>query len=279
MSEVNGFGVDKIERYKWDDISDEPGKLEYIDKHALHVDAGYQRSLSPHTSRNIASSWSWMACGAITVARRSGKYYVIDGQHRVEAARKRSDIRELPCVVFHTKDIREEAIGFVDANVNRKPLSPIDRHNANLVANDDRARQIQQVINDTGLELNPHPTRPEHIQTVTALYQAFDKGGASHLYNVLSLAKAVSTDTFITAYLFKGIDYIASRLDITDPKLRARFVKTGYKKLKEGITKAAIYYDASNPRTWALGMIKAINYGYPANRRYELFTETENSIE
>ena len=141
----NGTKVDKIERYGWT-YRDEPGELKYINKNLLEIDESYQRTHNREKARSMASAWSWVACGTIIVGYRCGVYFVIDGQHRVIASRFRSDIIELPCIVFKTEDREEEASGFLNANTLRKPVRIIDKYKALLVAKDDLALYIKDVL-------------------------------------------------------------------------------------------------------------------------------------
>src|SRR5947207_2595614 len=79
--------------------------LQFCAPGELAVDASYQRGLEDTRSRDlikrIAAHWNWDLCQPLVVARRQGgALYVIDGQHRLEAARQRGDIAQLPCVVL-----------------------------------------------------------------------------------------------------------------------------------------------------------------------------------
>jgi hypothetical protein len=94
-------GTDKVARYGWT-VTDEPGVLRMLHKDHLLVPAEYQRDANEDKVRKIASEWSWLSFGAVIVGHRGGKYYTIDGQHRVLAAKRRSDVGEVPCVVFKT---------------------------------------------------------------------------------------------------------------------------------------------------------------------------------
>src|SRR6185295_1898141 len=93
-------GETKVKIYKWASL-DSPGIPYLLQKGMLQIDRDYQRVLSEARVLSLAQSWSWLACGSLLVAERSpGEFFVFDGQHRLEAANRRSDIDELPCVVF-----------------------------------------------------------------------------------------------------------------------------------------------------------------------------------
>lgn len=130
-SEQNAKGSDKIERYGWK-VRDEKGNLEWLPKNNLHIDKAYQRNLSEEKRLRIASNFSWIAFGALSVALRpDGTFWIIDGSHRHAAAMSRSDIKDVPCVLFSTVgDGVDEANGFLALNTARKPLEYLDKFNA-----------------------------------------------------------------------------------------------------------------------------------------------------
>jgi hypothetical protein len=102
--------------------------LQYCSPDQLQVDESYQRSLFVPSSqtliRKIAVYWDWGLCQPLFVARRSdGGLYVVDGQHRLEAAKLRGDIQQLPCVISHFDSAAEEAASFVALNQQRRPLN------------------------------------------------------------------------------------------------------------------------------------------------------------
>lgn len=101
----------KIDRYGWT-VKDKPGEMKMLHKSVLKVHPSYQRHALKQKIASIASSWSWVAAGAIIVGERGGEYWVIDGQHRVLAAHNRADIDKLPCIIFVTDDVKQEARGF-----------------------------------------------------------------------------------------------------------------------------------------------------------------------
>lgn len=86
--------VTKVERFGWT-IKDAPGVMTLLDKKVLQIHQDYQRQAIVSKIRAITATWSWVACGAIIVGKRCGEYWVIDGQHRVLAARQRADITAL----------------------------------------------------------------------------------------------------------------------------------------------------------------------------------------
>ena len=118
--EITHVGLDKVQRYGWV-TAHAQGRFEMINKRLLNVNTEiYQREASKTKVLELASNWSWIACGALIVADRDGVYWVADGQHRKLAADKRSDIKELPCMVFTVAT--REAVAAASTTARRKQM-------------------------------------------------------------------------------------------------------------------------------------------------------------
>lgn len=122
----------------------------------LMIDDSYQRSIEGGASQKAilkyATGWDWRLCLPLLGSRRrDGKIYIIDGQHRVEAARLRGDIPWLPVVIFDLDDPKQEAELFVAANRSRRPMGQLDDFHAAIVAGDPKATAISAAIEEAGL--------------------------------------------------------------------------------------------------------------------------------
>lgn len=133
--------------------------LQYCTPDQLQIDPDYQRGIEAGPSqtliRRIAMHWDWTLCQPLMVARRShGALYVVDGQHRLAAAKLRGDIWQLPCVVTAFPDAAGEAAAFVALNQARRPLQRLDVFRAALAAGDEDAKTILAAIEEAGLKLS-----------------------------------------------------------------------------------------------------------------------------
>ena len=103
----------------------------------------YQRPLQKHV-RQIAKDWNEDKCDPLMVNYRAdGFFYVIDGQHRYEAAKMRG-IESLVCVCFVGLSLKEEADIFTEQNEGTKKLTPYDTYKANIC----RGNEIDLAIHD-----------------------------------------------------------------------------------------------------------------------------------
>lgn len=163
------------DRLKCNPALGNPPVLQFVAPAQLHIDRSYQRSLDAEASksliRRIAQFWDWALCQPLNVARRAdGKLYVIDGQHRLAAARLRRDIPHLPAVVLEYATIADEAASFVHLNQQRRPLTRLDLFKAAVASGDTEATLIAAAITAAGLSIAPHSN-----------YTAWKPGEISHL--------------------------------------------------------------------------------------------------
>ena len=82
-----------------------PPTLEWVALDRLLVDDSYQRRADDGRSKvligQIARGWDWRLYQPLSVSRRAGgELFVVDGQHRLAAARMRGDIPHLPVVIL-----------------------------------------------------------------------------------------------------------------------------------------------------------------------------------
>lgn len=86
-------------RYGWLPLNQPPGEQRQLPVDQLLIDDAYQRGENTAEIRNISRDFNWAAFGSISVAEDpDGKLYVIDGQQRTAAARKRG-IPDVPAMV------------------------------------------------------------------------------------------------------------------------------------------------------------------------------------
>jgi hypothetical protein len=127
----------------------------------LHIDPSYQRDASSEAQlliKRIAQTWNWDLCQPLVVARRQGlieQLFVIDGQHRLAAARLRGDIDQLPCVILSYANAADEAKNFVTLNQQRRPLSKLELFKAAVASGDAQAIEIVAAMNEAGLSIAP----------------------------------------------------------------------------------------------------------------------------
>jgi hypothetical protein len=156
--------------------------LQYLLPQQLEIDPGYQRSLDSGQSqtlvRRIAQHWNWDLCQPLVVARREdGALFVIDGQHRLAAARLRGDIHQLPAVVVQYACTEDEAASFVHLNQQRRALTKLDIFKAAVASGDGVVGKIVEALAVARLSVAPHsnPTawKPGMVANIAGIEAAW----------------------------------------------------------------------------------------------------------
>lgn len=253
-------GVNKQERYKWS-VKDEPGRYKKIEKHKLQVDYSYQRDTKAEKIKAIRSSWSYVACGAISVSERDdGSYYVIDGQHRVLAAMARSDISHLDCMVFQLNSSREEAIGFLAAQVQRKPVTASEKFKAEIVAGDKDAIFIANLLNSSGYKISDsqHGGKVRCIGALLSCVRADREVMARAWPAVVAAASGKSVDSRVVKAFF-WLEKNADGNSLSDPFWIKRVSQVGQDQFVSAAIKAGAYYSGGGGSVWGPAMQMEMN--------------------
>lgn len=256
-------GLDKIQRYEWK-LADEPGVFLEIPKGDLLVDNSYQRhGTSTKESKviELAKNWSWVACGVIVVVERGDGWYVVDGWHRVLGARKRSDIKLLPCMVFRELDIKEEAAGFLRSNTLRKPLHSVYRYHAMLVAGDEKAKWVRGLLEKAGRRAAENASA-QTISCISALFASWPfRDDLDRIWpTFIRLTEGRNMHNVILQALVYIESHLADGKSITDRDIERRILKCGMDELLKGVTRAIEYRSKGGTKVWAEGVLNALNH-------------------
>lgn len=161
-------------------------KIADIPVDLLELDHSYQR-VETGNAKNIADNWDDNACEFLLVSYRNGKFYVIDGQHRMIAA-KIKGIESLPCVILVGLSKSEEARRFSVQGMGRRKLTPNDTFKANIecgnieykeVATDMEIKRICDkygvTISKSNFNLNYNPKR---LRSISRSRRIIDSAGS-----------------------------------------------------------------------------------------------------
>lgn len=266
-------GKKKVDLYKWG-VKDSPGVLRMIDKHEIAVEHLYQRDAKHRRALEIAGSWSWVACGALVVAQRDGRYWVIDGQHRLLAAMQRTDISLLPCVVFATHDLQPEAAGFVSANTMRGPVRMMEHFRASILAQDPHCLALLALCKQYGAKI---PTtangvgnsEPGEISCMGLLSRIFaDNPDVAERSFALCVDLAMRESLPVSFILLAGIRDLDRLIPgcLSDGRFCERIYRAGATALIAAAKKYSALMGRGGAKTYALGMLGEINKGL--HRKY-----------
>ena len=233
-----------------------------LPKNALRIDPTYQRDVAVDKVSAITAAWSWVSLGAIVVGERQGQYWVIDGQHRVLASMRRSDITHLPCVVFQTADVKEEAKGFLNLNTGRKPVTAIGKQKALVAAGDEVAVFVHAQLEMIGLTVVQSPKAARQIKAVAwCMKRAAENKESFQVVLRLAVELSDKDSAHVAEKLLEALWFINQRIGLSDKRLVARMKEKGASELIAGANRAAAYYTSGGGKVWAEGMLAEINKG------------------
>lgn len=256
-----GQGPSKVEHHGWQ-LVDEPGVCIELSKMELHIDPSYQRTEDfDQRANRIAANWSWVALGVLIIAEREHTYFVVDGQTRLAAALKRSDIDLLPCIVFKGMTQKKEASGFIRINTGRKNVMLYDKWRAGLVAQDAEIQAMVALIEASGYQISRAPAAGGPIIRCLGTFQTcyrLDHLAMRELWPALCNAyDGQCIDERVLAgsfYLFRNAANKASK-----EALKAGLKRVGVEKLRLAATKASMVYSRGGHKVWALAMLDELN--------------------
>ncbi|MBI1214566.1 MAG: hypothetical protein GC185_01950 [Alphaproteobacteria bacterium] len=186
------------------DLSPYP-ELLWIDLPLLQIDKTYQRSVEGKASQKlinaVAAGFDWALFTPPTIcAIEDGKFNVIDGQHRVLAARKRGGIPKLPCYKIDAVSTQQQAAHFTALNQNRVRMHTVDMYHARLAAGESLARKVESACQAAGVRICKAPFQtaqmpPGMTQAVGTLERALQKHPRDAVIRSLKVLKEAHPET------------------------------------------------------------------------------------
>lgn len=142
----------KAEHYDWVKPGD-VGKQVRLEINSLKIDHSYQRGeVSEVNTLALARGFDWVAFNSIVVMQReNGDMYVVDGQQRLLAARKRGDINDVPCLLFKSEGRDHEAMAFISLNIRRAKVRAADKFKAAVLAKLSPEKDIAEWLSNLGM--------------------------------------------------------------------------------------------------------------------------------
>lgn len=145
-----------MERYDWARPGDR-GRRAEVPVSEIKIDRSYQRpECSEKNTLMIAREFDWDVFGSLTLMQReNGDKYVVDGQQRLLAVRRRGDINRVPCLIFQSDGRDHEARAFAKINMGRTPVTSHAKYRALVKSKENPYHQIDQWIHSEGMEVRP----------------------------------------------------------------------------------------------------------------------------
>ena len=140
------------------------------------VDRKFQRPLNERFVVKIVDDYDPKQLGVIVCNRRwDGTYSVVDGQHRLEAM-KRKGRKQLTAVVFEV-DAQDEGAIFNALQKNRRAVTPIESHHALVFSKDPDAMALDRITRNAGFRI-----QTDSVSCIGTLRKHIERGWALNNY-------------------------------------------------------------------------------------------------
>lgn len=148
--------------------------MEWLPIDALVIDHSYQRTITSRRSqkniKQIIKNFQWRKFTPVVVSKNEDETYsVIDGQHRLEAAKVLGDIDELPCYIVDSDDTREQARSFVSINRDRVSMNPFNLHKSLAASGESIDCYVDEFCDRIGIRLSENGQLNKDPSTTLAL--------------------------------------------------------------------------------------------------------------
>lgn len=161
--------------------------FKYIRYEDLAIESAYQRPPSPQLINRIAKDFQPDKAWPLRVNFRDGRYYVVDGQHRLVAGHK-AGIKQFLCHVQAGKSLEEEAQFFWETQSKqaRRNLTAFQLFNARVASQEPVALRVKELCENVGIHIAGHLDKGGDCQCVSALEDCIRQFGTDALVMALN---------------------------------------------------------------------------------------------
>lgn len=159
--------------------------ITYLQIDQLELEA-YQRPLKdgPRSVLKKSNPWSAGRCDPLCVAVDGGHYYVVDGQHRAELAR-RAGVQEVPCILHYGWSYAQRAEEFERRNRDKSSPSPVAIFISQREQGKPCAVAIDRALTARKLKITAS-SGPACVRCPDVLRRAYDRGLLEALLDVVT---------------------------------------------------------------------------------------------
>lgn len=171
-----------------------------------------QRELRPSFVEQLYADFDPDMFGTPEVSFREGYYYVVDGQHRIEAAKKYLGIWEeqsVECWVWEGLTAKDEAKLFLKLN-NRLTVHAFDKIMAAVHAGDPTAVAIYQIVESLDLHIARNKGQ-NSVSAVGALQRVYSRDGEDALSRGLEIIRDSYGSAGLDAQMIDGFGKLCQR--------------------------------------------------------------------
>lgn len=185
-------------------------RLRWVPIAKMKVNPLAQRELNPARVNALAADFDPEEIGAPTVNLRDGNYYIVDGQHRIEAMKQIGwGDQQVQCWTYEGLTEAEEAEKFLKIN-NYLTVDALPKFRTSVMAGREVESDIDRVVRAQGLCVSRDKT-PGAIGAVGTLRRIYMRSGPKTLARSLAIIRDAYGDAGLEAAVIDGISLVCQR--------------------------------------------------------------------
>jgi hypothetical protein len=195
-------------------------RLRWVPIAEMRVSPLAQRELNRARVDKIAADFDLEQIGTPTVNERNGHYYIIDGQHRVEALREIGwGDQQIQCWTYVGLTEEDEAEKFLKLN-DTLTVNAFAKFRVGVQAGRVEECDIDRIVRAQGLRVS-QDGKDGAISAVGSLRRVYKQAGPGQLARSLRIIRDAYGDAGLDASVISGIGLLCARYDSTLDETRA----------------------------------------------------------
>ena len=189
-------------------------RLQWVPLDRMRVNPLAQRDLRPARVSRLAACFDLEQMGAPTVSARGGWYYLIDGQHRIEALKQWLGTwvgQEVQCWTYEGLTEAQEAELFLTLN-DVLAVPAYARYQVSVQAGRPGEADVDRIVRALGLRIAPGRAGGG-ICAVATLRRVYGRGGAAVLSKALRIIRDAYGEAGLDGPVIDGIGLLCQRYD------------------------------------------------------------------
>jgi hypothetical protein len=209
-------------------------RLRWVPIALMTVSPLAQREVNQNRVDHIVATFDLEQIGTPTVNKRDGVWFVIDGQHRIEALRQIGwGDQQVQCWAYEDLTEQEEAEKFLKLN-DYLAVNALARFRVAVQAGREVECDVDRIVRSQGLVVSKDKI-PGGIGAVGTLLRVYDRSGAAILRQTLAVVRDAYGDPGMEAAVLDGIGLFCQRyqgeMDVAAVVTRLSSVSAGMHRL------------------------------------------------
>lgn len=179
-----------------------------------------QRELNINWVKKLAADFDLEQIGTPTVNERAKHFYVIDGQHRVEALREIGwGDQQIQCWAYQGLTEEDEAERFLKLN-DSLTVNAFSKFKVGVQAGRETEGDIDRIVRAQGLRISTD-RGPGSISAVSSLRKVYSSAGPGQLARALRIIRDAYGDVGLSSQVIAGMGLLCARYDAVLTEERA----------------------------------------------------------